>query len=277
MSPPTEAENDPYIVSALQMADDVAVWLCRRSRCRKDELEDFQSDVHFRLLDDDCAVLRQFERRSALKTYLAVVVQRLFVDFRRQRWGQWRHSAEARRLGETAQRLEELISRDGLPLDEALEVLRTNEGVSAPLGELRALASRLPIRAAHRHVSLEAADHVAVTAAQTVEGPALRGERLRRLRALNDALASVLSSLPGEDALLLRLRFVETWTARRIAERLGVDAKPLYRRIERLLAQLREALERRGFRPAEVVDLLGADDLPPDQEEEVRRTPECGH
>jgi len=47
------------------------------------------------------ALLAKFEGRSSLRTFLTVVIQRLFLDHRISAWGKWRPSAEARRGGST--------------------------------------------------------------------------------------------------------------------------------------------------------------------------------
>lgn len=254
--PHETGERDTLFLTAMPVVSEVVSWVCRRHGSSREEREEFNSLVQVKLLDDNCALLRRFAQRSSLKTYLTVVIQRLFLDFRRHRWGVWRPSAEARRLGETAVRLEILTCRDGLHMDEAVEVLCTNEGVTASRADLWALAARLPNRCRRREECLEAAADVAVSAAEVVEEPVLRAERARRLGALRSALAGALATLDGEGALILRLRFVEGFTAPRIASVLGLEAKPLYRRIEGLLSELREALDQQGFGRADVSDLL---------------------
>jgi hypothetical protein len=49
-----------------------------------------------RIIDDDFAVLRRFGGRRSWRAYLAVVVQRMCLDFR---IAQWRNGLTARRLG----------------------------------------------------------------------------------------------------------------------------------------------------------------------------------
>ena len=44
------------------------------------------------------------------------VIQRLFLDARIAKWGKWRPSVSARRLGGVAVLLERLLTRDGLSL-----------------------------------------------------------------------------------------------------------------------------------------------------------------
>lgn len=258
MKPPGEStECGHLMLAALPTIEDVVAFVCRRRRCSADEAEEFRSCVHVRLLEDDCAVLRRFGGQSSLKTYLSVVIQRLFLDFRRQRWGVWRPSAEAKRLGETAVRLDVLVHRDGLSLEEAIETIRHNEGAAATPGELRALAARLP---EHRPRRTEGEDALPVAdtgAADAVEAPALAEQRTKRARELRRALREALGPLPAEDALVLRMRFLDGFTMARIAELLRLPPKPLYRRLERLLFDLRKQLQRSGFGPGDFPDVVG--------------------
>lgn len=254
--PPRPTEAQRLFLSALPVVDEVVDLICCRRRCREDEVEEFVSFVRLRLIEKDCAVLRQFSGRSSLKAYLSVVIQRLFLDLRRQRWGVWRPSAEARRLGGTAVQLEILVCRDALPLEQAIETLQTNKGVRETATELRDLAARL--RARPRRIdSRPATAEPSVSAEDSVERLALANERHERARNLRAALHEVLLPLPPEDALALRLRFVEGFTVARVAEILGVPVKPLYRRIERRLADLAHSLRQRGFSAAELPELLG--------------------
>ena len=55
-----------------------------------------------------------------------------------------------------------------------------------------------------------------------------------------------MSELNREDRRLLKLRFSERRTVPEIAANLDVDAKPLYARIRRLLARIRDRLESGG-------------------------------
>ena len=95
--------------------------------------------VMVKLIDDDCAVLRKFKRDAKLSTYLNVVVQRAFADFRIQKWGKWRMSASARQLGRVAQWLELFLYRDGRSFDEAVETLRAHHEVELSVVELSEL------------------------------------------------------------------------------------------------------------------------------------------
>jgi RNA polymerase sigma factor for flagellar operon FliA len=263
-SNPPETDVAAFFLETLPLIEQTIRFICRRHHCRPDEAEDFGSLARLRLIEDDYAVLRKFGRRSSLRTYLVVVLGRVFLDYRRQRWGVWRPSAEARRLGPTAVRLDVLLYRDGLSLDEAVEVLRTNERVAAPPAELRELAARLPRRVHRRIEGDEALAKLSVPDA--IEQRALRSEGEARARSLREALQAARAELPAEDALILRLRFQDDFTVARIAQTLGLQAKPLYRRIGRLLQDLRARLEARGFTSGDLYEALGLSAWDDDEE-----------
>src|SRR5207247_4910890 len=124
----------------------VVVWVCARRCLRGADAEDFASTVKLRLIEDDYEVLARFEGRSSLKTYLTVVVNRFYLDYQTQRFGKWRSSAEARRLGPVALRLEVLLYRDGLTFEEASGVLRTDMRVTDSVEALYEMKRKLPLR-----------------------------------------------------------------------------------------------------------------------------------
>jgi RNA polymerase sigma factor for flagellar operon FliA len=62
-----------------------------------------------------------------------------------------------------------------------------------------------------------------------------------------DVLNQAIESLPAEDRVILRLRFWEGLTVAQVSRTLGLNQKPLYRRIENLLQRLRGQLERNGI------------------------------
>src|SRR5687768_16697933 len=110
-----------------------------------------------RLVENDYAIVRKFAGRSSFATFLSVVVQRMFLDFRIQAWGKWHSSAEAKRLGDTAVELERLLVRDGRTIDEAFAIISA-EDPSLTSANLAALAERLPSRPPSRRlVDLEEA------------------------------------------------------------------------------------------------------------------------
>ena len=220
--------------------------VCRRHHLSRVEAEDFGSILHIHILEDDCAVLRKFGQRATIKTYLYAVAEHRFQDWRNAQWGKWRPSAEAKRMGHVAVLLELRLVRDQLPMNEAIETLRTNYGVTESRRDLEAIAARFPVRHGRTFVSEDvlttrpagAGDADASLAASTATGAA---------RQAAAALDDVVQGLDPGDRLILRQRFVDGRRIADIARDQGLEPKVLYRRLERVLGELRTALESRGI------------------------------
>jgi RNA polymerase sigma factor for flagellar operon FliA len=234
--------------------------VCRRHGVRDADAEDCAGWIRLRIIADEYAAFRKFRGESSIQSYLTVVVAMLFRDWRVQQAGRWRPSAAARRIGAVAMRLERLVRRDGVPLREAGELLRTRGETTLPDGQLGRVVRELPARAPLRPIvdADERVEELAAPAGADARVAAREAEDDRR--ALNAALAAALARLPAEDQLVLRLRYWEGLTVAEVARALALEQRPLYRRLERLLAALGRALEERGVSAQRVRALL--DDLP---------------
>lgn len=208
--------------------------VARRYRLSRDEAEEFSSIVLLRMVEDDYGVLRKFQWRSSLGTYLRTVVSRICLDCRTAEWGKWRPSAEAQRMGGAALQMERLMARDGLRFDEACEVLRVSNRSAATQAELDAIRARLPrITRRRRPLSVDAASRIAAPAAPDPFPPP---------RTVYLALGQALASLPHTDRWMLRLRFQQGWSIVRIARTVRMDQRAAYRRFQHIFRGLRSAL-----------------------------------
>ena len=136
----------------LEQVERIIAFVARRRRLDAGEVDEFASVVRLKLIENDYEVLRRFEGRSSLKTYLTVVIQRFYLDYRVSTWGKWRPSAGARRLGPTAVLLERLTARDGMSFPEAVQAARTNHGVPENDRELFDIGAQLPQRTRRQFV-----------------------------------------------------------------------------------------------------------------------------
>jgi RNA polymerase sigma factor (sigma-70 family) len=242
--------REEAFLAQLPAIESVIAWVCARRGLRGADAEDFASAVKARLIENDYEVLARHEGRSSLKTYLAVVVNRLYLDFQRQRFGKWRPSAQARRLGPAALLLERLVRRDGLTFDEACGVLAGAPAVSEGRDELRALYERLPVRRSGR------AGAAAGEPSASDPDPAERRERQALADRTFGVLRRSLESLPARERLFLRLHLESGFTVAQVSRTLGIEQKWLYRRKEEILKRLRTALEGEGIGAADAQELL---------------------
>lgn len=250
MTTPPGPDIRSTLLDQLQLCEKVVSAVARRRCLSVDEQEDFASWAKLRLVEDGEAILRRFEGRSSLATYLTTVVVNLFRDYRIAKWGKYRPSSAAKRLGTVAVRLEMLLARDGLGFDEAAEMLRRNEGARESTTQLAEIAAQLPVRAPRRFDGEEALAQLA--AGESADDAALRSAAAVAAGRVETALDEALGTLSPEDRLILKLRLHDGLSVADVARSLGLEQKPLYRRLERLTADLRRQMEARGVRSEDV-------------------------
>jgi len=263
-----EMTREELFLSQLALIERVIAWVCARRCLRGADAEDFASTVKLRLIQNDYEILAKFEGRSSLKCYLAAVIDKMYLDFQVQRFGKWRASAVARRLGPVAVRLEELLYRDRLTFDEACGVLQTDFGVRESREALYELSKRLPVR-----IDWRTAPEPFRKGDRPGDGPSPAEEEERR--ALGEriflALRKALRGLPARDRIMLRLHIEAGLTLADVARSLGEDPKALYRRRDGALDRLRKELEAAGIHQQDVRELLNTLDwdaalTPPEDE-----------
>jgi RNA polymerase sigma factor (sigma-70 family) len=245
-----------FFETNLALVDQVVHFVARRHLLSASDADEFSSVVHLRLIERDYAVLRKFQHRSNLHTYLATVVERMYLDHCITRWGKWRPSALAVRRGPVAVQLERLISRDGLASGEAIELLLTNERVTVSRLELEAMAAELPARVVRKPASEEELN-VALAPDPPVDAGLLNEERASRAAQVQRALSRALANLDDEDRLVLKMRFVDGLQVAAIGRAVGTDPKALYRRLEHVMGRMRTALVAEGVGPTDIEELIG--------------------
>jgi RNA polymerase sigma factor for flagellar operon FliA len=248
-------EGEALFLASLSVIDDVTGQVCRRHRLSAAEADDFRSEVRLHFIDRDYEVLRRFEHRSTLPTYVSVVVQRLFLDYRNRLWGKWRPSADAKRLGPTAILIERLVARDGWSVAQVVETLRVNHGLSLD-GSLQALCDRLTRRRPRRQVVAEDQADTIESRDPAPDANVVRAEHGFLAKRVRAALDRARQALAPEERLILKMRFEDAVPVADIARALHLDQKRLYRTIERLLAQVGDRLEADGISRDEVRTLF---------------------
>lgn len=233
--------------------------LSRRSGLPEHDAEELRSWAVERLLENDYRILASWEGRSTFPTFLTVVLMNLMRDYRTHLWGKWRATAAAKRYGDEAVLLEQLCGRDGLSVDEAIERMRTEHGVSLSRAELERLAALLPRRMERRRVGEEELLRIPVDG--QVESRIEDAERARTEEELRVLMATLLRSLAAEDRLLLKLHFWDGLSMAAISPLLGRPQRELYTVRDKCLKKIRRNLEEAGVRPERIRALLGCSRL----------------
>jgi RNA polymerase sigma factor for flagellar operon FliA len=160
----------------------------------------------------------------------------------------WRPSATAVRLGPLAVRLEALLYRDHYELTEAIEVLRATDPTAPEEREIMRLAASLP--------ASELIGLLSLPIPPSSDVDVLAGESEVVRARLSAALWEAIRSLDPEDALIIRMHLSEGHSVAEISKALGLEQKPLYRRLHRILNLLRQNLEAAGVTQEQVAELI---------------------
>lgn len=242
----------------LSLVDKVVDGVCRRARLYGADAEDFASAVKLALVEDGYAILRKFEGRSSLSTYLTIVVERLLSDARMHDRGRWHPSAEATRMGAAGLLLETLVRRDRRTLDEALPLVQS---IEPKLGraDLEAMLARLPERRARpAPIDLDAIPADALVAREAADAPLLASEARRLSERTAATVRETLAAFEPEERALLKMRFAAGMSIADISRMTRLPQRPLYRRFEDLLARLRKALRLAGITVDDAGDVIAA-------------------
>jgi len=235
------ADAAAFLESNLPLVEVVVAEVARRHRVRGDQLDEFRSLAFVKLVEHNYAVLRRFEGGSSLRTYLTVVLHRVLLDQRNREWGRWRPSAAASRMGPVAVRLERLVTRDGLTAAEAMVAVGSNADVASCAGWAQTLQGRSPVRGSRTTLGEDAIPECL----DPSPGPDVRAEQRERdvrAEALRRLVLHALRTLDSQDHLILTLRFRDGLSVADVARVIGIQPKPLYRRIDRILSRLQSLL-----------------------------------
>ena len=247
--------GETIFLSALPLIERTIGFVCTRNRLPTSERDDFESWAKLRLIENDYGVLRAYQGRSSLQTYLTVVIRRLLLDYRASKWGKWRPSAGARRAGPIAIELERLIVRDGHTAEEACELVMQRSPSDVTRHDLEQLSRQLPRRDRRQFESGDALEHLTVDSLRPDSGIESEERRLSALR-VRAVLDEVCHQLDAEERLVLTMRFGDGQSIADIAAALSLDQKRLYRRVDSLLERLRRGLIAAGINLSVVRELL---------------------
>ena len=257
-------DAESFFIDNLGRTRSVLSDVCRRHAGPGDDAEDFCSEAILKMMESDFAVIRKFRSDSSYETYLRRVVHNQLLDWRVSRWGKWRPSARALRLGPVAVEMDSLTTRDGLTKAEAVETLATRSTVESSHQQLQEMADQLPTRTPRPR--FESCENCAILADQKDESPAPERRVIdSELSELHDRVESatreVLKSLDAEDRDIIRLRHIKGLSVAETARRLKLNQRRLYRRLAKVEATLRANLLEKGVTVDDAKRIFGWEKL----------------
>ncbi|REJ85139.1 MAG: sigma-70 family RNA polymerase sigma factor [Acidobacteria bacterium] len=229
----------------------------RRMGLGIEEREELESEVWLHFVQNGERILDRFEGRSSLRSYLCTVVANLGRDYRIRKWGKWRPSAAALRLGAVAVRLEVLLHRDGFTHREALRRVMA-EHARWSEAELEELLEQLPERAPRRREVELTSEPGSPSRADEQVVHADRADGLARIKA---EIARAIGDMSHDERRLMRERFLRGRTVTEIAADSDVDRRVLYRTVERCLLSIRRHLDWAGIDRDQLLAVVQSTDL----------------
>ena len=159
------------------------------------------------------------------------------------------------RLGQEAVLLERYCYRDGLPLHEGIEILRTNHGSTTPEDVLHNLFAQIPCKnprpVTTGEVSFELPDSACLADEQL--HIARRDELKERLEAI---ILEMEKDLSTDERLMLKLHFQKMYPVSRIAMALDSTSYKVKRDIERIILGFRKGLLKNGINYRQAEELM---------------------
>lgn len=251
-------ELEKLFLEHLDLVERAAASAARRAGLAPQDVEDFVSTVKLKLIEDDYAVLRKHRGESRLSTYLVSVVHHRFKDYLNHKFGKYRPSATAKKLGPAAVALERMLIVEKRELEAAIQVLLGRSDLETSRAELERLAEALPVRPRR---SFTSDDRLSELAAPTDENAPERrvedAERRSTAEQVEEVLSLALATLSPRDLLILKMFFRDGQTIAEIAKILRLEQRPLYTRKAKSLKRLRTALESAGLTWEGVRGILG--------------------
>jgi len=233
----------------LGVIEEVVRQVSRRNHLSADESEQLRSDVHFKLLKDDCACLGKLRDTNRLEAFLAVLATNELRDARIKKWGRWRSPATVKHMGPVAELLYQLVDRDGYSTQEAIEIVRSQEGVATTHDELAALAARLPGKRRRRFASPCEPDELPAPASvDGVESHAIRRELAPLAEKARAAFSKALYQCETEERIILKLFYLKGVRWSDIGRSRGFDKKQVFRAKDAMHARLQKAFDVEGLR-----------------------------
>lgn len=242
--------------SNLALIDRVIDGVCRRAGVFGADAEDFASAAKLALIDNDYAVLRPFEGRSSLSTFLVIIIQRFLIDERTRRTGRWHASREAERIGPAGIALERIVRRERRTIDEALPIVQSIDP-TLTRERLVEMEARLPQRAARpRAVDLDASEEF-LAGGESADARAIDAYHQQLSERAGRVIRETLQAMPLEERMIIRFHFGESISIADISGLLRLPQRPLYRRLQSLLQRFRKALTDSGIDARDAAELIG--------------------
>ncbi len=222
------------------------------------------------LQKNDFQVLKDFKGNAQVTTYITTIISRHAVDMIRKKRGRNREKERAKKLGNLGLTLYNQVIKNKLPLEQVFKQLKKEHLFTGPLEELETLLQKIKGKNPHNPASSpphtsgtavkngHAVDEEHVVIPDTKHNPQDLLLQSERQKTIHKILHDLISTLEGEDRLLLRMRFPTRENEKprpveQIAQILNIKPKAVYKRITKLVNKCKAQLTEQGVHLDEIL------------------------
>ncbi len=215
-----------------------------------------------KLKEKDFQILRQFQGKSKLTTYLSAIISRQAVDMVREKKGRIREKERAAAMGKIGEKVYNIVFRQGLSIVEVQKDF-LHRGLPVPtdgvlLEAIDKIKGSAGIPSDGNDIKkgfLSSVDGGGESFEIVVPDTGSNPEKLfidtKKREEVERVFGDLMDGLSGEERLILRMRFGfdEEDTPKKIPEIasvLNIDEKAVYKRIGNILAKCRKTLSLQG-------------------------------
>lgn len=203
-----------------------------------------------KLRENNFKILRKFQGKAKISTYITAVIARQAVDFLREKKGRKRTKERAAKHGQLGEVVYEKIIKAGQPVAHAYKEMQTEYGYGGSLQDIEVMLDK--IKGSARPKGLEtipagyqnpdSGEIIVPDPHDTPEQLAIESGRMEKIK---ETVAHIVAGLSGEERLILRMRFPIDEDEKpkeidQIAKLLGTSKKAVYHRITRILKKCRD-------------------------------------
>lgn len=223
---------------------------------KEEEVEEFKSEVMLKLCENDYKILREYKGKSSFKTYIIVVISRIYIDLLRKKIGRWRASKVAEVYGETGRLIEELIYKKGYSISEACKVLSYNYGIKISEEEIEEITKNIYPKENINKVDFKEIKDSIKSADLYPDKEMEVEEREAKRYAIERIIKEEIEKLSDIDKLIIKLKFESNISTNRISKALGISNFLLKKKIKEIMELLKESVIKRGYDEETIKDLL---------------------
>lgn len=255
-------EKQSYLIVKKNFADSF-----KTGDSEKLEIENRSLELSNVVLDtlrkEDFKILKNFNGRSKITTYLTVIISRKFVDIIRVKMGRSREKERAKEYGDLGLRVYKSIFVEKNSINEFYNIVIHENEKKITLDKIEEIVDKIKGKKRYDKNDLENFPESPVKKGiHANEGEVLVKDKNKtpeyqmiseeKEKTINKNLELILSKLTAEEKFIIKLRFFNEEDDKKkrveiISNLLNINKKAVYKRVDRILKKCKKILDKNGI------------------------------